>query len=104
MSAPARLADEFVLSPERSPFDDGVSVHRRTPPESATQKIAAGRSERAPGGGRRRAGSAMYAVVHEESEHRRTPPGARAVALQRFSRVPRASGPTPLPAHASLDR
>jgi len=36
-----------------------------------TQKIVWDRSERASAGGRRRAGSAMYERVPEESEHRR---------------------------------
>ena len=42
------------------------------------------RSERVAVGGRRRAGTGVYVQVHEDSEHRRTPSGARAVAFGRF--------------------
>ncbi len=38
-------------------------------------------SERAADGGRRSAGTAVYEEIHEDSEHRRTPSGARAVIL-----------------------
>ncbi len=42
------------------------------------------RSERVAVGGRRRAGTGVYVQVHEDSEHRRTPSGARAVVRQAF--------------------
>jgi len=42
------------------------------------------RSERSPGGGRRSAESAVYKQVHEDFEHRRTPPGDRAVVFRAF--------------------
>jgi len=53
------------------------------------QTGAGARSERVPSGGRRSAETALYKSVHEDFEHRRTPLGARAVALRRLQEASR---------------
>src|SRR6056297_3464464 len=46
-----------------------------TIPSMESGKIVQGAAERSPGGGRRSGVPAVYMRVHEECEHRRTPPG-----------------------------
>lgn len=67
--------------------------YRRTAPKAlaialedglATVKIAPERHERTPGVGRRNGATAMYELIHEDCEYRRTAPGIRAIALEGF--------------------
>ena len=50
----------------------------------ATVRIPPERHERFVAGGRRSAATAVYALIHEDSEYRRTPATSRAIAMEGF--------------------